>query len=129
MWLQGDHFMVAWGRIEKMPPALFFVDSGLEGAGIKLSMEEIHSAGLKLDESKASQGEGGAGAITTTPFDVPHFAMSSITATNLEGVYDGPLLWSEGWPFTTPGMVGDYFLKPYRVTYDFSAMRIIFEKP
>lgn len=129
MWLQGDHFMVAWGRIEKMPPALFFVDSGLEGAGIKLSMEEIHSAGLKLDETKASKGEGGAGSFTTTPFTVPHFAMSAITATNLAGLYDGPLLWSEGWPFASPGMVGDYFLKPYRVTYDFSAMRIIFEKP
>ncbi len=129
MWLQGDHFMVAWGRIEKMPPALFFVDSGLEGAGIKLSMEEIHSAGLKLDESKASKGEGGAGSFTTTPFNVPHFAMSSITATNLAGIYDGPLLWAEGWPFASPGMVGDYFLKPYRVTYDFSTMRIICEKP
>jgi hypothetical protein len=129
MWLQGDHFMVAWGRIDKMPPALFFVDSGLEGAGIKLSMDAIHAAGLKLDESKASKGEGGAGSFTTTPFNVPHFAMSAISATDLSGVYDGPLLWSEGWPFTTPGMVGDYFLKPYRVTYDFPAMRIIFEKP
>jgi hypothetical protein len=28
-WIASDHFMVGWGRVETMPPALLFVDTGL----------------------------------------------------------------------------------------------------
>ena len=31
-WIASDHFMVAWGRVEALPPALLFVDTGLAGA-------------------------------------------------------------------------------------------------
>ena len=35
-WIASDHFMVAWGRVETIPPALLFVDTGLAGAEVKV---------------------------------------------------------------------------------------------
>ena len=37
IWMASDHFMVGWGRVETLPPALLFVDTGLMGAGVKLA--------------------------------------------------------------------------------------------
>ena len=36
-WIAGDHFMVGWGRVEALAPSLLFVDTGLDGAGVKLA--------------------------------------------------------------------------------------------
>jgi tetratricopeptide (TPR) repeat protein len=74
-WMAGDHFMVAWGQVNQTPPALFFVDSGLAGAGVKLAESSIKEAGIRLDESKATQGEGGGGSLKTIPYTVAQFAV------------------------------------------------------
>jgi Aspartyl protease/Tetratricopeptide repeat len=47
-WIASDHFMVGWGRVETMPPALLFVDTGLAGAGVKLAEPVIKEAGIRL---------------------------------------------------------------------------------
>ena len=62
-WIASDHFMVAWGRVETLPPALLFVDTGLAGAGVKLAESVIKEAGIKLEEDKASEGAGGGGKL------------------------------------------------------------------
>ena len=59
-WIASDHFMVGWGRVETIPPALLFVDTGLAGAGVKLAEPVIKEAGIKLEEDKASEGAGQA---------------------------------------------------------------------
>jgi hypothetical protein len=74
-WMAGDHFMVAWGQVNRTPPALFFVDSGLAGAGVKLAESSIKEAGIRLDESTATQGEGGAGSFKTIPYTVAEFGV------------------------------------------------------
>jgi hypothetical protein len=58
-WIASDHFMVGWGRVETIPPALLFVDTGLAGAGVKLAESVIKEAGIKLEEDKATYGRGG----------------------------------------------------------------------
>src|SRR5262249_8329557 len=45
-WIAGDHFMVGWGQVERLPPALLFVDTGLAGAGAKLAESVIQQAGI-----------------------------------------------------------------------------------
>ncbi len=127
MWIAGDHFMLAWGSVDRMPPSLFFVDSGLTGAGVKLADSVIKQAGIKLDESKASEGEGGAGAIRTVPYNVTLFSVGAITEQNVPGIYDGPFPWENSFGFHVAGMFGSDFLKQYSVTFDFTNMRIIFK--
>jgi hypothetical protein len=48
--------MVGWGRVETIPPALLFVDTGLAGAGVKLAESVIKEAGIKLEQDKLPKG-------------------------------------------------------------------------
>jgi predicted aspartyl protease len=126
MWMAGDHFMVAWGRVSTQPMSLFFVDSGLAGAGVKLAESAIQQAGIHLDESKASEGQGGGGMLKIVPYTVEQFTVGEITEQNVAGLYDGPFPWENEFGFHLAGMFGSDFLKQYAVTFDFTNMRIIF---
>jgi predicted aspartyl protease len=126
MWMAGDHFMVAWGRVNAQPMSLFFVDSGLAGAGVKLAESAIEQAGIHLDESKATEGQGGGGILKIIPYTVKQFTVGEITEQNVPGLYDGPFPWENEFGFHLAGMFGNDFLKHYAVTFDFTNMRIIF---
>ena len=126
MWMAGDHFMVAWGRVNTQPMSLFFVDSGLAGAGVKLAESAIQQAGIQLDESKTTEGQGGGGILKIIPYTVAQFTVGEITEQNVPGLYDGPFPWEKEFGFHLAGMFGSDFLKHYAVTFDFTNMRIIF---
>ena len=53
--------MVTWGQVQAIPSSLFFVDSGLAGAGVKLAESAIKAAGITLERGKAEAGLGGGG--------------------------------------------------------------------
>ena len=59
-WIASNHFMVGWSRVETMPPALLFVDTGLAGAGVKLAEPVIKEAGIKLEEARLTKVWGSA---------------------------------------------------------------------
>jgi len=108
------------------PMSLFFVDSGLAGAGVKLAESAIQQAGIHLDESKATEGQGGGGTFKTIPYTLAEFTLGEITEQNVTGLYDGPFPWENQFGFHLAGMFGNDFLKRYAVTFDFTNMRIIF---
>jgi hypothetical protein len=128
IWMASDHFMVGWGRVETLPPALLFVDSGLMGAGVKLAESVIKESGIKLDESKASEGAGGGGKLKIVPYIVHHLSFGDIKEENVPGLYDGPFPWEYTFGFHLAGMVGHDFLKPYAVTFDFQNMQIFLQR-
>src|SRR6202020_2524071 len=76
-WIAGDHFMVGWGRVETLPPALLFVDTGLAGAGVKLAESVIKQAKITLEQNKATVGAGGGGQLTTVPYVVRRLSFGS----------------------------------------------------
>jgi predicted aspartyl protease len=123
-WIASDHFMVGWGRVETIPPALLFVDTGLAGAGVKLAESVIKQAGIKLEEDKASEGAGGGGKLKIVPYTVRRLSFGDIQEDNVAGLYDGPFPWENTFGFHLAGMVGHDFLKPYAVTFDFETMQI-----
>ena len=127
-WIAGDHFMVAWGRVETLPPALLFVDTGLAGAGVKLAESVIKEAGIKLEEAKAYEGAGGGGKLKIVPYTVHHLSFGDIQENNVAGLYDGPFPWENTFGFALAGMVGHDFFKPYAVTFDFQNMQIFLQK-
>ena len=128
MWMASDHFMVGWGRVEKLPPSLLFVDTGLTGAGVKLAESVIKQAGIKLDESKASQGAGGGGTLKIIPYTVHQLSFGDIKEENVAGLYDGPFPWENMFGFHLAGMVGHEFFRPYAVTFDFENMQIFLQR-
>jgi aspartyl protease/tetratricopeptide repeat protein len=127
IWMASDHFMVGWGRVETLPPALLFVDTGLMGAGTKLAESVIKEAGIKLEEDKASEGAGGGGTLKIVPYTVHHLSFGDIKEENVPGVYDGPFPWENSFGFHLAGMVGHDFFKPYAVTFDFQNMQIFLQ--
>ena len=126
-WIVGDHFMVGWGRVEKMPPALLFVDTGLAGAGVKLAESVIKEAGIKLETDKASEGAGGGGKLQLVPYTVHQLSFGDVKEKDVPGLYDGPFPWENSFGFHLAGMVGHDFFKPYAVTFDFENMRIFLQ--
>jgi Aspartyl protease len=127
IWMAGDHFMVTGGRVGALPPALFFVDSGLAGAGVKLAESTIKAAGISLDKNLASTGQGGGGNLVTVPYTVKKFSLGTVSAENVPGVYDGPFPFENSWGFHVDGMVGNDFLHSHAVSLDFTGMRLILQ--
>jgi hypothetical protein len=126
-WIAGDHFMVGWGRVETNPPTLFFVDSGLAGAGVKLAASVIKEAGIKLEEDKAYDGAGGGGKLKIVPYTVRQLSFGDVRENNVAVLYDGPFPWEDTFGFHLAGMVGHDFFKPYAVTFDFENMQIFLQ--
>jgi len=124
-WIASDHFMVGWGRVETLPPALLFVDTGLAGAGVKLAEPVIKEAEIKLEEDKAYEGAGGGGKLKIVPYTVHQLSFGDIREDNVPGLYDGPFPWENMFGFNLAGMVGHDFFKPYGVTFDFEHMQIL----
>jgi len=127
MWMASDHFMVGWGRVEKLPPTLLFVDTGLMGAGVKLAESVITEAGIKLEQNKATEGAGGGGKLKIVPYTVHQLSLGDIKEENVLGLYDGPFPWENMFGFHLSGMVGHDFFKPYAVTFDFQNMQIFLQ--
>jgi predicted aspartyl protease len=123
-WIASDHFMVGWSRVETLPPALLFVDTGLAGAGVKLADSVIKEAGIKLEEDKASEGAGAGGKLKIVPYTVRQLSFGDVNEHNVSGLYDGPFPWQSTFGFQLAGMVGHDFFKPYAVTFDFQNMHI-----
>ena len=120
--------MVGWGRVNTLPPALLFVDTGLAGAGVKLAEPAIKQAGIKLEEDKAYAGAGGAGKLKIVPYTVSQLSFGDVQEHNVPGLYDGPFPWEHTFGFYLAGMVGHDFFKPYAVTFDFQTMRIVLQQ-
>jgi predicted aspartyl protease len=127
-WIASDHFMVGWGRVNTLPPALLFVDTGLAGAGVKLAEPAIKQAGIKLEENKAYAGAGGAGKLKIVPYTVSQLSFGGVQEHDVPGLYDGPFPWEDTFGFYLAGMVGHDFFKPFAVTFDFQTMRIFLQQ-
>src|SRR6266403_987175 len=128
IWMASDHFMVGWGRVEKLPPTLLFIDTGLVGAGVKLAESVIKEAGIKLEENRAAEGAGAGGTLKIVPYTVHQISLGDVKEENVQGVYDGPFPWENMFGFHLAGMVGHEFFKPYAVTFDFQNMQIFLQQ-
>ena len=124
-WIAGDHFMVAWGRVESLPPALLFVDTGLAGAGVKLAASVIKRGGIKLEQDKASTGAGGGGKLETSLTSCANFHLEKYRQRTWLGSTMGRFLRENLFGFHLAGMVGHDFFKPYAMTFDFENIKII----
>jgi predicted aspartyl protease len=127
-WIASDHFMVGWSRVQTLPPALLFVDTGLASAGVKLADSVIKEAGIKLEEDKASEGAGAGGKLKIVPYTVRQLSFGDVKEHNVLGLYDGPFPWQSTFGFQLAGMVGHDFFKPYAVTFDFQNMQIYLQQ-
>ena len=62
------------------------------------------------------------------PYTVSQVSLGDVREHNVPGLYDGPFPWEHTFGFYLAGMVGHDFFKPYAVTFDFQAMRIVLQQ-
>jgi predicted aspartyl protease len=123
-WMAGDHFIVAWGKIEKLS-VLWFVDTGLAGGGVTCAESIIKEAGIKLSESQAGEGIGGGGKVKVVPFTVKELSLGDATAQDVRGLFLGAFPLENAFGFRIGGIISHGFFRPYAVTFDFTGMRLV----
>jgi aspartyl protease len=123
MWLAGDHFTFAWGRVNGRPPVLLFVDTGLAGGGFVASDSTALSLGINLSNTQTGTGVGGAGPTQVTWFTVDSIAMGNKVGRNIRGAI-GTIRFRETFGFDAAGIVSHAFFRPYALTFDFDGMRM-----
>ncbi|MBC5801989.1 MAG: aspartyl protease family protein [Candidatus Eremiobacteraeota bacterium] len=128
MLLVPDHFIFARARVGDAPEALFSVDTGGAGVGVQLTKTELHAAAIVPDSSHPTNFVGGGGAVRTLPF-AADVTLGRRTFRQVPGVYspDGDPFGT--FPFSIAGAISQELFKRGALTFDFSAMKLIFEVP
>lgn len=130
-WLAEMHCMLAWGSVNDSEPMLFFVDTGLAGAGFTASEAVLQRVGIEVDWSRATTGVGGAGAIRGTDFVVERVALgvgaNAVVETNLRGgAIQGSVSILEGkLGFRVGGLISHQFFRNRSLTLDFRTMKLV----
>jgi predicted aspartyl protease len=127
-WMGGDHYRVAWARVDRAPPVLLFVDTGLAGGGVVLAESVLKEAGIKLDERLAGEGVGGGGKARAVPFVVKELSLGGATEKNVRGVFTGPFPLEHAQGFRIGGIISHGFFRPYALTFDFTGMRLLLKR-
>jgi tetratricopeptide (TPR) repeat protein len=128
-WMAGDHYMVAWGSVNKSQPLLFFVDTGLAGGGFTCPESTVKAAGIKLQEEKAGEGLGGGGKVKFIPFVVDELTLGDAKEHNIPGSFSpGASGIENAFGFHIGGLISHGFFKHYAFTLDFDGMRYFLKK-
>jgi hypothetical protein len=123
-WMVGDHYMVARGRINSSPPLLWFIDTGLAGAGFTCPEATVKAAGIDLSKVPSFDGMGGGGAVKVTPFGVDSLMLGPVLQRSVYAFYGPfPPTLEKGLGFRIAGLLSHGFLRRYRLTMDFDRMR------
>jgi predicted aspartyl protease len=122
-WMAGDHYMVAWGTVNRSQPMLFFVDTGLAGGGFSCPESTLKEANIQLKESAASEGIGGGGKLRVIPFIAEELTLGEIGERNIHGSFMGVFPLENAFGFHIGGLVSHEFFKHYALTMDFTGMK------
>lgn len=126
-WLAGTHLILARGSVNGSGPLLLLVDTGLKGAAFTGPPRTLSKAGgITLQHENAYLDHGAGGATRVIPFTVAELTLGPVTARHLTGLHipgtdPGTDL---GQPFPVDGVISHQFFRPYRLTFDFTAMRL-----
>jgi len=129
-WIARDHYLLARGRLGSGREGLWFVDTGLAGAAVTAPAATLAGAGIAVpDTSAGMSGMGGGGSVKIQPFPVERFQLGGATGAGLTGVFGAfPPSLERGFGYPIDGIISHQFFRPYRVTFDFDAMRLRMKK-
>jgi len=133
-WLVETHYVMAWGTVNDLDPALFFVDTGLEGAGFTSTESILEQAGIQLDWNLATTGIGGGGEIEEMGFDVDRLTLGSgeneVVKTQVPGSaiagFESIMEYRLG--FYVGGLISHSFFSDHALTFDFTNMQMILQE-
>ena len=124
MWLAGDHFIFARGRIEQGREGLFSIDTGMAGGGLQATKATLDDAGVAIDESRKLTGMGGGGPVTVIPFRAGA-TLGALTVADVPGMYNPDGDQFGIFPFKVSGTLSHMFFRKTRLSFDFQAMKLV----
>lgn len=129
-WMSGDHYMVARGRINHSGPLLWFIDTGLAGAGFTCPEATVQAAGIDLTKIPSFDGTGGGGKVKVTPFGVDSLMLGPALQRGVYAFYGAfPPSLEMAYGYRIAGLLSHGFLRHYRLTMDFDRMRYVLSAP
>ncbi len=127
-WLAGDHYMVAWGRVNDSNPMLFFIDTGLAVGGFVCPKSTIKEGKIKLEKEKAEEYLGGGGNTKGIPFEINKLSFGDTRENNIRGIYFNNFQFEKAFGFHVGGLISHDYFSNYTVTIDFIKMRYFLSK-
>jgi hypothetical protein len=130
IWLGGDHYVLARGHMNDGPEELWFVDTGLAGAGLTAPTKTLEGAGITVPDtaSMSATGVGGGGSVKFQMFGVDRFRLGDASTNDLLGIYGAfPPTLENAFGYRVAGIISHAFFRPWRVTFDFDAMQLVLE--
>jgi predicted aspartyl protease len=125
--LVGDHFILARGKLNHYP-LMWFVDTGLVGAGLTATIDAIKNAGITVKEAPQS-GQGGGGRLTITPFKVSSVSLGDLRRENMLGFAGAfPQNLERRYRVRIEGILSHLFFRPGSLTFDFNRMMLIYRE-
>jgi hypothetical protein len=128
MLLVPDHFIFVRARAGNGPEALYNVDTGGGGIGVQLVKTSLDEAGIVPDATHSSSFHGGGGDAHAIPF-VADVTLGERTWRGLPGLYFDNGDQYGIFPFAVAGTLSHELFKRGALTFDFTAMRLVFEAP
>ena len=124
MWLFGDHFILARAKMNDGPERLFNIDTGGAGVGVMPSPASMADSKVKLDTAHSGEGQGGGGSVKVIPFTAT-VQLASIKRDDVPGLYTPDGNQYGLFPFDIGGSLSHQFFRPYALTFDFVAMKLV----
>ena len=130
-WLAETHLILARGQLGDLPPALFWIDTGVAGGGLLATEERLRAAGVDVDWSKSHQGPGGGGLVTETEVVVDRLTLGegeqAITRRDVPGIVQrkAPSILAGRLGFEVGGLISHAFFRPFALTLDFARMELV----
>ncbi len=122
-WMAADHYMVAWGTVNKSKPLLFFVDTGMAGGGFTCPESTIKEAKITLREDQAGEGIGAGGKVKIIPFVVNQLTLGDAMENDITGLYVENFVLEDAFGFAIGGLISHGFFRNYSLTMDFVNMK------
>lgn len=123
----GDHFILARGKLNRSP-ILWFIDTGLVGAGLTATARAIQNAGITIS-GPSQPGQGGGGAIQLIAFKAESVSLGELTRANMMGFAGAfPPSLETRYRVRIEGILSHLFFRPGSLTFDFEKMQLIYRE-
>jgi len=128
MLLAPDHFIFVRARAGKGPEAFYNVDTGGGGIGVQLTKTSLDAADIVPNATHPGSFHGGGGDAHAIPF-LADVTLGERTWRGLPGLYFDNGDQYGIFPFAVAGTLSYELFKRGALTFDFTAMRLVFEAP
>jgi len=133
-WLVETHYIVARGTVNNLDPMLFFVDTGLAGAGFTAPEPVLQEAGISVDWTEAQDAIGGGGVFQEVDIVIDRLTLGTGENEVVENDVLGkaseqsPSILGDRLGFYIGGLISHQFFHNYALTFDFIGMRLFLQE-